>query len=99
VRAELGAPAVFRLFDGEWDKLHVVETIDRRQRDLERRSIADRASAQGRDPQEAMRDLVLAKDLCTTFVAQRLNSDEEAVSRMLNHPHCIVSLSLGPGRC
>ena len=40
-----------------------------------------------------MLDLVLAEDLDTAFIAQLLNSDEEAVARMLNHPHSLVSLS------
>jgi N-acyl-D-amino-acid deacylase len=93
VRAELAAPAVFRLFNGEWDKVHVVEAAEPRHRALEQRSIADIAKEQGRDPLDAMLDLALAEDLRTTFVAQLLNSDEEAVGRMLNHPHSIVSLS------
>jgi len=93
VRAELAAPAVFRLFNGEWDKVHVVEVTDPRHRALEQRSIAEIAAEQGRDPLDAMLDLALAEDLGTTFVAQLLNSDEEAVASMLNHPHSIVSLS------
>ena len=40
-----------------------------------------------------MLDLALAENLRTVFTAQLLNSDEEAVGRMLNHPHSIVSLS------
>ena len=47
----------------------------------------------GRDPLDTMLDLALAEDLKTVFTAQLLNSDEEAVGRMLNHPHSIVSLS------
>ncbi len=93
VRTELATPAVFRLFNGEWDKVHVVETVDLRHREFEQRSIADLAVAQGHDPLDVMLDLALAEDLGTTFVAQLLNSDEEAVGRMLNHPHSIVSLS------
>jgi N-acyl-D-aspartate/D-glutamate deacylase len=93
VRAELAAPAVFRLFNGEWDKVHVVEVTDSRHRALEQRSIAEIAAEQGGDPLDAMLDLALAEDLGTTFVAQLLNSDEEAVASMLNHPHSIVSLS------
>ena len=93
VRAELAAPAVFRLFNGEWDKVHVVEVADARHRALEQRSIAEIAAEQGRDPLDAMLDLALAEDLATTFVAQLLNSDEEAVARMLNHPHSLISLS------
>ena len=50
-------------------------------------------SREGRDPLDAMLDLAIAEDLKTVFTAQLLNSDEEAVGRMLNHPHSIVSLS------
>ena len=93
VRTELATPAVFRLFNGEWDKVRVVETVDLRHREFEQRSIADLAAAQDHDPLDVMLDLALAEDLGTTFVAQLLNSDEDAVGRMLNHPHSIVSLS------
>jgi N-acyl-D-aspartate/D-glutamate deacylase len=40
-----------------------------------------------------MLDLALDESLATIFTAQLLNSDEDAVGRMLNHPHSIVSLS------
>ena len=40
-----------------------------------------------------MLDIALADGLKTVFTAQLLNSDEDAVGRMLNHPHSIVSLS------
>jgi N-acyl-D-aspartate/D-glutamate deacylase len=93
VRAELASPAVFRLFNGEWDKVHVVETAEPRHRALEQRDIAAIAAEQGRDALDAMLDLALAEDLRTTFTAQLLNSDEESVGRMLNHPHSLVSLS------
>ena len=93
VRAELAAPAVFRLFNAEWDKVHVVEVAEARHRSLEQRSIAEIAAARGHDPLDVMLDLAVAEDLRTTFVAQLLNSDEAAVGKMLNHPHSIVSLS------
>jgi len=93
VRAELASPAVFRLFNGEWDKVHVVETALQSHRTLEQRSVAGIAAEHGRDPLDVMLDLALAEDLRTTFTAQLLNSDEEAVGTMLNHPHSIVSLS------
>jgi N-acyl-D-aspartate/D-glutamate deacylase len=40
-----------------------------------------------------MLDLALAENLDTVFNALLLNSDEEAVGRMLRHPHSLVSLS------
>jgi N-acyl-D-amino-acid deacylase len=88
IRAELSRPAHFRLFNGEWDKVEVVESRDK---DLEQKSIAQ--LAQGKDPLDFMLDLALADDLDTVFNALLLNSDEEAVGRMLRHPHSLVSLS------
>jgi len=90
VRNELARPAHFRLFNGEWDKVHVVEA---RRKDAEQRSIAELAGAAGKDPLDAMLDLALEEDLDTVFSALLLNSDEEAVGRMLRHPASLVSLS------
>jgi N-acyl-D-amino-acid deacylase len=94
VRAELAAPTTFRLFNNEWDKVHVVETARPEHARLEQRTIAEIAQeAGGRDPLDTMLDLAIAEDLKTVFTAQLLNSDEEAVGRMLNDPNSIVSLS------
>ncbi len=91
VRAELAQASHFRLFNGEWDKVQVVEAA--KHESYEQRALADIARAEGRDPLDAMLDLALSEDLATVYTAQLLNSDEEAVARMLNHPHSIVSLS------
>jgi N-acyl-D-amino-acid deacylase len=93
VRNELAAPASFRLFNAEWDKVHVVEVAQAAHRALEQRSIADIAQAQRTDPLDTLLDLALAEDLATVFTAQLLNSDEDAVGRMLNDAHSLVSLS------
>ena len=93
VRDELAAPSAFRLFNGEWDKVHVVEVAQPRHRELEQRSVHDVAQRVGKDPLDAMLDLALDEDLATIFTAQLLNSDEAAVARLLNHPHSLISLS------
>jgi N-acyl-D-aspartate/D-glutamate deacylase len=90
VRRELARPAHFRLFNGEWDKVHVIES---RREEAEQRSIAELARAAGSDPLDTMLDLALAEDLDTVFSALLLNSDEEAVGRLLRHPASLVSLS------
>jgi N-acyl-D-aspartate/D-glutamate deacylase len=90
VRAELVQPAHFRLFNGEWDKVQVVESA---RKELEQRSIAALAAQAGRDPLDFMLDLALAEGLDTVFNALLLNSDEAAVARMLRHPRSLVSLS------
>jgi N-acyl-D-aspartate/D-glutamate deacylase len=95
VRAELAQPSAFRLFNGEWDKVHVVEVAQAEHRDLEQRNLRDIAQrmGSGKDALDAMLDLAISEDLATIFTAQLLNSDEAAVARLLNHPHSLVSLS------
>ena len=93
VRAELATTINFRLFNGEWDKVQVVETTTSAHARYEQQTIADIARIEGRDPLDVMLDLAVDENLQTVFTAQLLNSDEEAVGRMLNHRHSIVSLS------
>ncbi len=93
VRTEIAKPATFRLFNGEWDKVHVVEVARPENRAMEQRTIAEVAREAGKDPLDVMLDLALAEDLDTVFTALLLNSDEAAVSRMLRHPASLVSLS------
>ncbi|HEY7238137.1 MAG TPA: amidohydrolase family protein [Burkholderiales bacterium] len=90
VREELARPAHFRLFNAQWDKVHVIESG---RRGAEQRSVAELARAAGADPLDYMLDLALEEGLRTVFSALLLNSDEEAVGRMLRHPASLVSLS------
>ncbi|HXR59449.1 MAG TPA: amidohydrolase family protein [Burkholderiales bacterium] len=83
VRKEITDPSAgVRLFNGEWDKVYVEQT-----------TIADLARDAGKDPLDAMLDLALSQGLDTEFSALLLNSDEEAVGRMLRDPNALVSLS------
>jgi len=90
VRAELSEPAHFRLFNGQWDQVEVVESA---RKECEQRSIGALARESGRDPLDVMLDLALAENLDTVFNAMLLNSDEAAVAEMLRHPASLVSLS------
>ena len=93
VRAEIAAPATFRVFNGEWDKMQVVETMRPEHARYEHQSLAAAAAQAGTDPLSFMLDLALAEDLDTVFTALLLNSDENAVGKMLRHPASLVSLS------
>jgi N-acyl-D-aspartate/D-glutamate deacylase len=93
LRAELASRATFRLFNGEWHKIQVLEVARPENASYEQKSLADIARDEARDPLDVMLDLAIAEDLKTVFTAQLLNVDEDAVARMLNHPHSIVSLS------
>jgi N-acyl-D-aspartate/D-glutamate deacylase len=90
IRAELSRPAHFRLFNGEWDKVRVIESA---RSGFEQRSVAELAQGAGREPLDFMLDLALEENLDTLFSALLLNSDEAAVGRMLRHPCSMVSLS------
>ncbi len=91
IRAELAQSATFRLFNGEWDRVLVVEAT--RHRGLESNSVAQVGAEQGKHPLDALLDLALAEDLETVFAALLLNAEEDAVERLVTHPHSIVSLS------
>jgi len=93
VRAELATTATFRLFNNEWDKVHVVETYLPENARYEQRTVADIAKEQQKDPLDFALDLAVSEDLKTVFTALLLNSDIDAVGTMLNHPHSLVSLS------
>jgi len=90
LREELSRPAHFRLFNGEWQRVHVIQSA---RAELEQRSVAECAAAAGADPLDFMLDLALGEGLDTVFSALLLNADEEAVGRMLRHPDSLVSLS------
>lgn len=93
VRAELASSTAFRLFNGEWSKVQVVQAATPINTRHEQKTLAEIARAEGRDPLDVMLDLALGEDLQTVFTAELLNTDEAAVARMLNHPCSIVSLS------
>ena len=93
VKQELSQAATFRLFNSEWEKVHVVETFKPENQVYEQQSIAALASQAGLDPLDFALNLALEEDLRTVFTAMLLNSDTDAVAKMLNHPHSLVSLS------
>jgi N-acyl-D-amino-acid deacylase len=90
LRNELSRPAHFRLFNGEWQQVQVIQSA---RAELEQRSVAELARAAGEDPLDFMLDTALEENLDTVFSALLLNSDEAAVGRMLKHPCSLVSLS------
>jgi N-acyl-D-aspartate/D-glutamate deacylase len=90
LREEIARPGHFRLFNGEWDRVHVVESA---RPHAESRSIAELAREAGKDPLDTMMDLALGENLDTVFSAQLLNTDEAGIAKMLRDPNALVSLS------
>ncbi len=93
IRDELSRPAHVRNFNGEWHKVQVVETFKPANAKYEQRTLAELAVESGKDPLDFFFDLALDEDLKTVFVALTMNSDEEAVARLIRHPYSLVSLS------
>jgi N-acyl-D-amino-acid deacylase len=92
VKAELDR-RTRRMFNGEWEKMFVTQAASSDNAGFEGSSIQSLARAASTHPLDFMLDLSLAENLDTLFTATLLNSDEEAVGRMLRDPNSIVSLS------
>jgi len=90
---ELARPAPVRLFNGEWEKLELIEAARSENRRLEGRSVAALAAAAGKSPLDWLLDFSLSEDLGSVFTAVLLNTDETAVGRMLRDPHASIALS------
>jgi N-acyl-D-aspartate/D-glutamate deacylase len=92
VKAELSTPSR-RMFTGEWEKIHVVQVAREQNRRFEGRSLAQIQAESGKHPLDFLLDLSLEEGLDTLYTATLLNSDEEAVGRMIRHPNSLLSLS------
>jgi len=93
VAAELAVPAAIRLFNGEWDKLQLLEAARPENRRQEGRSVAELARDAGKPPLDWLLDFSLSENLDTIFIAVLLNNDEDAVGRMLRDPFASIALS------
>ncbi|MDD9877004.1 MAG: amidohydrolase family protein [Magnetovibrio sp.] len=93
VKAELAEPAGVRLFNGEWEKLEIVEVARAANAAVEGRTIAELAAEAGAQPLDWMLDFAIGEGLETVFTAVLLNSDVDAVGRMIRDPNASVALS------
>jgi N-acyl-D-aspartate/D-glutamate deacylase len=87
------APGVRRLFNGEWQKIEVLKVCDAKHAAYEQHNVAELAAADDTHPLEWLLDLALAENLKTEFTAMLLNSDEDAIAKLLVHPSASVALS------
>jgi len=82
-----------RMFNGDWEKMFVTQAAQPQNRHFDGGRIDRLAREAGKHPLDFMLDLSLSEGLDTLFTGTLLNSDEEAVGRMLRDPNSIVSLS------
>jgi N-acyl-D-amino-acid deacylase len=93
VKKELDERRGRMVFNGEWNKLFVVETAKEQNRKLEGVTLADMARQAGKEPLDCILDFALSEDLDTTFVAQLLHNDDTQVGKILADPDTHISLS------
>ncbi|MEO8007153.1 MAG: amidohydrolase family protein [Betaproteobacteria bacterium] len=92
VKQELSVPAR-RMFNGQWQQMYVAQTAKPENRHLESRSVEELAGEKGQHPFDFALDLALEENLDTLFTATLLNSDDDAVGRMMLDPNSMISLS------
>jgi N-acyl-D-aspartate/D-glutamate deacylase len=93
VRKELEARRGRLVFNGEWDKLFLVEAAKHENSKLEGATLAELARKTNKDPLDCILDFALEEDLDTMFVAQLLHNDDQAVGKILADPGTHISLS------
>jgi N-acyl-D-aspartate/D-glutamate deacylase len=92
VKKELAVRAR-RMFNGHWHQMFVAQTAKPENRHLESRSVQELAAEAGKHPFDFALDLALEEGLDTLFTATLLNSDDDAVGRMMLDPNSMISLS------
>lgn len=93
MKAELDNPRGLRAFNGDWSRIVVAEVANGGDKACEGRTVAELAAAAGQHPLDRFLDLGLADDLDTIFTSTLLNSDEDAVAKLITDPHSTIALS------
>ena len=93
MKAELDRAQGLRAFTGDWSRIFVARAADPAHAALEGRDVASLAAEAGEHPLDRFLDLGLSERLETVFSSLLLNSDEDAVARLLADPHSTIALS------
>jgi N-acyl-D-aspartate/D-glutamate deacylase len=81
------------VFTGQWDRLSVVKVARPENEVLINKTIEEVATLQGKDPVDALLDLVVAENLETGFLFAATNTNPEAVQELITNPHVLIGLS------
>ena len=93
VKREMAERRGGMVFNGEWNKLFVVETARAENRGLEGATLDALARKAGQEPLDYILDFALSEELDTQFVAQLLHNDDTEVGKILADPNTHISLS------
>src|SRR5215813_8280710 len=90
-REDLKRPASF----GNWARIRVHEVKKKELKELEGKTVAEIAAAQGKDGVDALLDLTLQDDLDNEFTMQSFNTRVERMTEVLNDPSILIGLGDG----
>ena len=90
-REELKRPAGF----GNWARITVHEVRSPQLKQLEGRTVAEIAAAQGKDGVDALLDITLADDLDNEFTMASFNTRVDRMTELLNDPSVLIGLGDG----
>jgi N-acyl-D-amino-acid deacylase len=81
------------VFTGQWDRLSVVRVARPEHEGFINKSIEEVAALTGKDPVDALLDLVVAENLETGFLFAATNTNPVAVQELITNPHVLIGLS------
>ena len=92
-RADLRNPKPGTVFQGNWRRVIVAAPVKDKNAGLANRTIADIASAAGRDPLDVLLDLGLEEDLDTGLIGRFFNAVDDGVEPLIKHKAGVIALS------
>ena len=92
MKTELEDQSKLRVFNGDWRNIRVAQVAIAANRSMEGRSVAELAGASDKHPLDWLLDFGASENLDTFFSSTLLNSDEDAVGRLIADPHSTIGL-------
>jgi len=80
-------------FNGQWDAVTVVKVTRDEHKPLLNKSIREIAELKRKHPVDAFLDLAIAENLELGITVQLINSDQNAVARLITRPEVMIGLS------
>src|SRR5215510_771587 len=81
------------VFTGQWDRVNVVKVTRPEHQRFLNQSVAEVAAQTGKDPVDALLDLVIAENLEAGFLFAATNTNPDAVQELITNPHVLIGLS------
>ena len=81
------------VFTGQWDRVSVVKVTRPEHQRFLNQSVAEVAAQTGKDPVDALLDLVVAEHLEAGFLFAATNTNPDAVQELITNPYVLIGLS------